>query len=52
MDIYPFFSYFDTDWLRMEPREWERISLLLVTMRKESGESVGDLDEIVVNDTP
>ena len=35
----PFFSYFDTDWLRMEPKEWERISLLLVTMRKEMQEN-------------
>lgn len=35
----PFFSYFDTDWLRMEPKEWERISLLLVTMRKETQEN-------------
>ena len=35
----PFFSYFDTDWLRMEPQEWERISLLLVTMRKEMQEN-------------
>lgn len=32
---YPFFSYFDTDWLRMQPEEWDRISLLLSTMRKE-----------------
>ena len=39
MDKYPFFSYFDTDWLRMGPREWERISLLLVTMRKEMQEN-------------
>lgn len=39
MEKYPFFSYFDTDWLRMEPREWERISLLLVTMRKEIQEN-------------
>ena len=39
MDKYPFFSYFDTDWLRMEPQEWERISLLLVTMRKEMQEN-------------
>ena len=39
MDKYHFFSYFDTDWLRMESREWERISLLLVTMRKEMRES-------------
>ena len=35
----PFFSYFDTDWLRMEPHEWERISLLLVSMRKEMQEN-------------
>ena len=36
---YPFFSYFDTDWLRMEPSEYERISLLLTTMRKEMKEN-------------
>ena len=39
MDKYPFFSYFDTDWLRMNPAEWERISSLLVTMRKEMQEN-------------
>ena len=39
MDKYPFFSYFETDWLRMEPVEWERISLLLATMRKELQEN-------------
>ncbi len=39
----PFFSYFDTDWLRMEPQEWERISLLLVTMRKEMQENQDSL---------
>ena len=43
MDKYPFFSYFDTDWLRMGPREWERISLLLVTMRKEIQENQDSL---------
>jgi len=32
---YPFFSYFYTDWLRMAPAEWERISTLLATMRRE-----------------
>ena len=26
---YPFFSYFDTDWLRMEEPEYQRISLLI-----------------------
>ena len=36
---YPLFSYFDTDWLRMEPLEWERISALLITMRKEMQEN-------------
>ena len=36
---YPFFSYFDTDWLRMENAEYERISLLLATMRKEMQEN-------------
>ena len=36
---YPFFSYFDTDWLRMEDAEFERISLLLATMRKEMQEN-------------
>ena len=35
----PFFSYFDTDWLRMDPQEWERISLLLGAMRKEMQEN-------------
>ena len=39
MDKYQFFSYFDTDWLRMTPQEWERISLLLATMRKEMQEN-------------
>ena len=39
MDKYPFFSYFDTDWLRMHPAEWERISSLLATMRKEMQEN-------------
>ena len=39
MDQYPFFSYFHTDWLRMEPKEWERISSLIVTMRKELREN-------------
>ena len=39
IDKYQFFSYFDTDWLRMEPQEWERISLLLVTMQKEMREN-------------
>ena len=36
---YPFFSYFATDWLRMEPQEWERISMLLGTLRKEMQEN-------------
>lgn len=36
---YQFFSYFDTDWLRMEPSEWERISFLLAMMRKEMQEN-------------
>ena len=35
----PFFSYFDTNWLRMQPEEWERISSLLATMRKEMQEN-------------
>ena len=35
----PFFSYFYTDWLRMTPSEYERFSLLLVTMRKEMQEN-------------
>ena len=39
MDRYPFFSYFDTDWLRMRPAEWERISSLLTTLRKEMQEN-------------
>ncbi len=32
---YPFFSYFDTDWLRMDPAEWDSFDSLLVAMRKE-----------------
>lgn len=36
---YPFFSYFHTDWLRMSPSEYERISLLLLTMRNEMKEN-------------
>ncbi len=39
MEGYHFFSYFDTDWLRMESAEYERLSLLLVTMRKEMQEN-------------
>lgn len=39
MDEYPFFSYFATDWLRMERVEWERISALITTMRKEMQEN-------------
>ncbi len=39
MDNYPFFSYFDTDWLRMTPVEYERISSILVMMRKEMQEN-------------
>jgi len=39
MGSYPFFSYFDTDWLRMEPSDWERISSILTTMRKEMQEN-------------
>ena len=35
MDNYPFFSYFDTDWLRMNAGEYERISALIGSMRKE-----------------
>jgi len=35
---YPFFSYFN-NWLRMEPKEWERISAFLTTMRKEMREN-------------
>ncbi|MBQ7751323.1 MAG: AraC family transcriptional regulator [Bacteroidales bacterium] len=40
---YPFFSYFYTDWLRMEDAEFERISLLLATMRKEMQENPDSL---------
>ena len=40
----PFFSYFDTDWLRMEPAEWERINLLLATMRSEMKENQDSLE--------
>ena len=36
---YQFFSYFETDWLRMEPQEWERITSLLAIMRKEMQEN-------------
>ena len=39
MDKYPFFSYFHTDWLRMTPSEYERLSLLLITLRKELKEN-------------
>ena len=39
MGEYHFFSYFDTDWLRMTPSEYERFTLLLVTMRKEMQEN-------------
>ena len=34
-----FFSYFDTDWLRMDETEWERISALLAMLRKELQEN-------------
>ncbi len=43
MDNYPFFSYFDTDWLRMTPVEYERISSILVMMRKEMQENADSL---------
>ena len=39
IDGYRFFSYFDTDWLRMNDAEYERISLLLTTMRREMQEN-------------
>ena len=39
IDSYHFFSYFFTDWLRMTPAEWEQLSSLLSTMRKELLES-------------
>lgn len=39
IDSYHFFSYFYTDWLRMTPAEWEQLSSLLSTMRKELLES-------------
>ena len=35
----PFFSYFETDPLRMTGAEWERISMLLTTMRWEMQEN-------------
>ena len=38
IEQYQFFSYFHTDWLRMEAHEYERFSLLLATMRKEMQE--------------
>ncbi len=43
MDNYPFFSYFDTDWLRMTSVEYERISSILVMMRKEMQENADSL---------
>ena len=39
IESYHFFSYFYTDWLRMTPAEWEQLSSLLSTMRKELLES-------------
>ena len=39
IDSYHFFSYFYTDWLRMTPAEWEQLSSLLSTMRKELQQS-------------
>lgn len=36
---YPFFSYFSTESLRMQPQEWERISLLVSTLRAELREN-------------
>ena len=35
----PFFSYFETEPLRMTAAEWERISMLLTTMRRELQEN-------------
>ena len=46
---YPFFSYFATDSLRMEPQEWERITLLVSTLRKELQENPdGRLSKTIV----
>ena len=39
IESYHFFSYFYTDWLRMTPAEWEQLSSLLSTMRKELQQS-------------
>ena len=39
MEQYPFFSYFETDWLRMSSTEWDRISSILGMMRDELRES-------------
>lgn len=39
MDRYQFFSYFETEALRMDPIEWDRISSLLIMMRKEMREN-------------
>ncbi|MBQ9185268.1 MAG: AraC family transcriptional regulator [Bacteroidales bacterium] len=39
INSYQFFSYFHTDWLRMVPAEWEQLSALIATMRKELLES-------------
>ena len=41
----PFFSYFATEALRMTGAEWERISMLLATMRRELQEN-GDSDAL------
>lgn len=48
---YPFFSYFATEALRMEQKEWERISLLLSTLRTELQEYTDSpvLRSIIVN---
>lgn len=48
---YPFFSYFATDALRMEPQEWERISTLISIMRTELRENTDSpaLNSIIVN---
>lgn len=39
INSYQFFSYFHTDWLRMVTAEWEQLSALMATMRKELQQS-------------
>ena len=50
IEKYPFFSYFATDALQMQPQEWERLSRLLVNLRREMQENPDSpaLREIIV----